>query len=81
MEMSKRVASLWKPKKQGGKAALNGILDVCGIPVRVSMFPNTDENKKENSPDYHLVSFGIDQAVPQGDTGRDNAPDDLPPGF
>lgn len=81
MEMSKRIGSLWAPKKKDSKAKLNGVLDVCGIPIRVSMFPNTDDNKKDTSPDYHLVSFGIDQATPQGDTGRDNAPDDPPPGF
>lgn len=74
-----RVGSLWK-SKEGSKAVLGGYIDVCGISIRVSVFKNTDENKKDRSPEYHIVSYGIDMPKPDEQRQQIQSPaqEDLP---
>jgi uncharacterized protein (DUF736 family) len=55
----RNIGAMWKPKQES-KAALTGSIELLGMNIRIAMFKNTDENKKENSPDYKIVSYGID---------------------
>jgi uncharacterized protein (DUF736 family) len=55
----RNIGVLWKPKSES-KSALNGTIELLGLTIRISVFKNSDEKKKENSPDYKIVSYGID---------------------
>ena len=49
-----KIGALWKPRKDSAAIA-NGVIDLLGMPVRVSILPNDKE--KEGQPDFKIVSF------------------------
>lgn len=57
--MPKRIGGLWKSTNEESKAVLSGTIDLAGIDIGIAVFPNDDENKKDESPQYHILSFGV----------------------
>jgi hypothetical protein len=58
--MDRKIGILWKKSK--GNLVANGILEnVAGLPLKVSIFINT-EKQKPTDPDYELV---ISKEIPE----------------
>ena len=71
----RRIGGLWKPR-EGSKAKLNGTIDIMGLELRVSVFPNTDKDKHEDAPAYHIVSFGLKEEREKPSAGQNAGPSD-----
>ena len=59
MAAGKRIGALWNPDKTGGKAVMSGTIDLLGLQVRISIYPNDDKQKYPNSSDFNIVSYGL----------------------
>lgn len=55
----KRIGSLWVTKKASA-AKLSGTIDFLGVPIRIIIVENKDDNRKDSSPSYHVISYGVD---------------------
>ena len=73
-----RVGRLWRPKNKDSKAVMSGYLDVCGISTRASICKNDDQNKKGNSPEYFIVSFGVAEQKQDGGNEPGHTDEDAP---
>lgn len=72
----RNIGALWKTK-EGSKAALSGSFDLAGVRIRIAIFKNDRDDAKPNSPQYSIVSYGIDDKQ-QDSSGQQTAQDDMP---
>jgi len=74
-----RIGALWTPKSADAKAKLSGTISIAGIPIRIAIFPNVDDKKVDRAPQYHVVSYGIDDRQKADNQPQAQAADrDLP---
>lgn len=70
----KRIGALWRPK-EGGKAALSGVLTFLGEDVRIVVLKN-QQKKNPRDPDY-ILHRAFDDAPKPGPDGSPAPSEDL----